>query len=424
MSGWGGLSASEMAVIDENSEWLGISRSILMENAGAWVARIAYQWLGGLSGKRVVIFSGTGNNGGDGFVAARHAANLGAKVMTVLIGDPKNIRTDESRRNFEIIRSMRESIRLYIVKDVDDVRLIREDAEKADVVIDAIFGTGIRGKIREPWRTVIQLINSLKALKISVDIPSGVNPNTGEIEDVAVEANVTVTFHRPKLGMPAAVDYCGEVIVAPIGIPPEAEIIMGPGDARLSFRSMKDSSREVILLDEVGSEAKEIFSLFNVRYRFNGDPSGKVVFIGDQWNLIDQCENASAVIAFGLKVLKPNLIAIVDREDASNVLDIDLRAPLLEKHDLLVKKSAQLSSLIYVLGEDADILLGDSRWKLSWVNRPLNSLGTSTLLASSLSLLSKEVDRFTALSASGYLAGYATKFGYEALLEEMKRLQG
>jgi len=424
LSGWGGLSASEMAVIDENSEWLGISRSILMENAGAWVARIAYQWLGGLSGKRVVIFSGTGNNGGDGFVAARHAANLGAKVITVLIGDPKNIRTDESRRNFEIIRSMRESIRLYIVKDVDDIRLIREDAEKADVVIDAIFGTGIRGKIREPWRTVIQLINSLKALKISVDIPSGVNPNTGEIEDVAVEANVTVTFHRPKLGMPAAVDYCGEVIVAPIGIPPEAEIIMGPGDARLSFRSMKDSSREVILLDEVGSDAKEIFSLFNVRYRFNGDPSGKVVFIGDQWNLIDRCENASAVIAFGLKVLKPNLIAIVDREDASNVLDIDLRAPLLEKHDLLVKKSAQLSSLIYVLGEDADILLGDSRWKLSWVNRPLNSLGTSTLLASSLSLLSKKVNRFTALSASGYLAGYATKFGYEALLEEMKRLQG
>ena len=152
MSGWGGISSSEMAAIDENSEWLGVSRELLMENAGAWVARIAYQWLGGLSKRKVAIICGTGNNGGDGFVAARHAANLGAKVVVILVGGPEKIRTVEARKNFEIIKSMRESIRLYIVKDLDDVALIRDEIEKSDAIIDAIFGTGIRGEIREPWR--------------------------------------------------------------------------------------------------------------------------------------------------------------------------------------------------------------------------------------------------------------------------------
>ena len=424
MSGWGGISSSEMAAIDENSEWLGVSRELLMENAGAWVARIAYQWLGGLSKRKVTIICGTGNNGGDGFVAARHAANLGAKVVVILVGGLEKIRTVEARKNFEIIKSMRESIRLYIVKDLDDVALIRDEIEKSDAIIDAIFGTGIRGEIREPWRSIIQLINSSKALKIAVDIPSGIDPNTGEASDIAVNANVTVTFHRPKLGMPSAADYCGEVVIAPIGIPPEAEIIMGPGDARQALKAIGGESRDILLLDELDDRARDLLTTLGASYSFEGDPANKVVFIGRRLDKLSECKDAFSVMAFGLDDLQPNLVAIADWKEASSKLGIDLRGNLIEKHEQLIKASSAIDSIIYVLGEEADILLGNSRWKASWINRPLKDEGISVLVAASLALTSKGIERFHALSAAGYLAGYASKLGYEAVIEEIERLRG
>jgi len=413
-----------MAIIDENSEWLGVSRELLMENAGAWVARIAYQWLGGLSKRRITVFCGTGNNGGDGFVAARHAANLGAKVTVILVGNPEKIRTVEARKNFEIIRSMKESVKLYVVKEIEDIALIREEAESSDVIIDAIFGTGIKGEIREPWRTIIQLINSAKALKIAVDIPSGVDPNTGDVSDIAVNANVTVTFHRPKLGLPSAADYCGEVVIAPIGVPPEAEIIMGPGDARQALTAAGSRGREILLLDELDDRAKDILSVLGASYGFEGDPAGKVVFFGRNWEKLDSCKDSYMTVALGLKEFKSSLVAIVDSKEASSKLGMDFRGNLIEKHEQLIKKSSILDSLLYVLGEDADVLLGDSRWKASWINRPLNDAGISVLIAVSLALISRGVERFRALSAAGYLAGYATKMGYEAVAEEIKRLGG
>ena len=87
MESWGGISSAEMRAIDENAEWLGVDRILLMENAGSNVARTVYQWLGGLAGKKIVVVCGTGNNGGDGFAAARHMAGLGAKVTVILLGD-------------------------------------------------------------------------------------------------------------------------------------------------------------------------------------------------------------------------------------------------------------------------------------------------------------------------------------------------
>jgi len=422
LEGWGGITSSEMAAIDENAEWLGIPRKLLMENAGAWVARIAYQWLGGLSGRKMVVFCGTGNNGGDGFVAARHAAGLGAEVAAVLIGDPNRIRTPEAKGNFEIIRSMRESVRLYIVNEVGDLDQIRGEVESADVVVDAIFGTGIRGAIREPWRSAIQLINSAKALKISVDIPSGINPDTGEVADLAVNANITVTFHRPKLGMPAAADYCGEVVIAPIGIPPEAEIIMGPGNARQALRFAREESLEVILLDDLDERAVKLLSDLDVRCRVGGEVRGGVVYLGKRRDLLTSLNEASGILGLGFMDESPRIASIIDQEEARQRLGIDLGGRFIEKYRALTRKAAEIEGAVYILGGGSDLLIGDSRWHMSWINRPLNKEGIATLIAVTLFLMARGVTPFRALSAAGYLAGFAAEFGCEKVIRELERL--
>ncbi|MEM2697011.1 MAG: NAD(P)H-hydrate epimerase, partial [Nitrososphaerota archaeon] len=223
------ITSTEMAIVDENSEWLGVPRLLLMENAGAAVARAVANWLGATVGVEVVVVCGVGNNGGDGMAAARHLASMGAKTTVILVGSIDKVRTREAVLNLNAVRSMKESIKFYNVVDVDQLLELKPIIDRSEVVIDAVFGTGVKGKIKEPWRTAIQLINSCKGFKLAVDIPSGLNPDTGEVEDIAVRADMTVTFHRVKKGMLISPEICGEVVIAPIGIPPEAEIIMGPG---------------------------------------------------------------------------------------------------------------------------------------------------------------------------------------------------
>jgi hydroxyethylthiazole kinase-like uncharacterized protein yjeF len=227
------MTSEEVAILDENAEYLGVSTLCLMENAGKEVANFVSQKLGGsVEGKKISVLAGTGNNGGDGFVAARHLANMGGSVNVVLLGSPQDIRTREAALNYHALENMVFSIKMYTVKDSSELSALAKLAKEADVIVDAIFGTGIKGKLREPAAGAIALINSSKALKIAVDIPSGVNPDTGEVSDTAVLANATVTFHRVKRGLFECQEYTGEIAVRGIGIPIEAELIIGPGDVR------------------------------------------------------------------------------------------------------------------------------------------------------------------------------------------------
>jgi NAD(P)H-hydrate epimerase len=227
------MTSEEAAILDENSEYLGISTLCLMENAGREVANlVSEKHNNNVEGKRIVVFAGTGNNGGDGFVAARHLAYMRAIVDVVLLGSPKNIRTEEATRNYKALENMVLTVKRHVIADSSELRLLTGLANEADIIVDAILGTGITGKLREPVLSAIALINSTKALKVAVDIPSGVNPDTGEVGDIAVRADVTVTFHRIKRGLPACWEYTGELVVKGIGIPAEAEIIVGPGDVR------------------------------------------------------------------------------------------------------------------------------------------------------------------------------------------------
>ncbi|MEM4007217.1 MAG: NAD(P)H-hydrate epimerase, partial [Nitrososphaerota archaeon] len=163
------ITSTEMAIVDENSEWLGVPRLLLMENAGAAVARAVANWLGATVGVEVVVVCGVGNNGGDGMAAARHLASMGAKTTVILVGSIDKVRTREAVLNLNAVRSMKESIKFYNVVDVDQLLELKPIIDRSEVVIDAVFGTGVKGKIKEPWRTAIQLINSCKGFKLAVD---------------------------------------------------------------------------------------------------------------------------------------------------------------------------------------------------------------------------------------------------------------
>jgi hydroxyethylthiazole kinase-like uncharacterized protein yjeF len=243
------ISSEELSILDNNCEWLGIPKSHLMECAGySFVQEIIKREFLKKS-SRIVVFCGTGNNGGDGFVVARHLSALGYPVLVVLIGSPEKIRTSEAKLNWNVIqKSLTYSINLEIVEDSSDLikiaELIKSDKE-IDLIVDGLLGTGIKGKLREPISSAIDLINSLKGeeqerFKVaSIDIPSGLNPDTGEVSDKAIKADLVVTFHRSKLGMKKGTNFITNIIESSIGIPPEASFFVGRGDLLAALKVRK-----------------------------------------------------------------------------------------------------------------------------------------------------------------------------------------
>ena len=210
------ITVKQMMQIEENGHQMGFLRKFMMENAGAAAARYLAENFPDLSSKKILVFAGLGNNGGDAFVVARHVAGFGCDVKVILLGSPDKIKTDEAQTNWKILEKMN-SIDLIIASDVSDLDI------KADIIVDGILGTGISGKIREPYASAIDLINKSKAFKLALDVPSGLDPDTGNVSDKCVKADLTITFHKMKVGMPKRKDICGTILVEKIGIPPEAE---------------------------------------------------------------------------------------------------------------------------------------------------------------------------------------------------------
>ena len=205
--------------IEENGHQMGFSRKFMMENAGAAATKRLVEKLGDVKSKNVLVFAGLGNNGGDGLVIARHLAGYGSSVTVFLLGQPDNIRSEECSWNWNLLEKM-ESVKLLTGGNFD----LLNNLDKFDIIIDGILGTGILGEIREPQASAIMFINKSNAFKLSVDIPSGVDPDTGNRNLPHVNADMTVTFHRMKVGMPKRTDVCGEIYVEKIGIPPDAEV--------------------------------------------------------------------------------------------------------------------------------------------------------------------------------------------------------
>jgi hydroxyethylthiazole kinase-like uncharacterized protein yjeF len=224
------MTAEAMAGADHRAQARGMPGDRLMEHAGTAVAAAARalaidteRWGNG----PILILVGPGNNGGDGLVAARHLAAIGAPVVVALVASGPRPSSPDARRNWDrIVRDAR--ITIVHTPVARDVAMLGQGIEKAAIVVDALLGTGVRGELREPIRSAVEVVNAARAALVpvlAVDTPTAVDLTSGDPSDPAVRADLTVTFHRPKTGLLTrnGAALAGRILVAPIGIPQEAD---------------------------------------------------------------------------------------------------------------------------------------------------------------------------------------------------------
>jgi len=217
------LTREEMRELDRKAiEEYKIPGIVLMENAGRNVAEEILQMIDDPHQAKVAILCGKGNNGGDGFVVARHLHNHSIHVDVFLIARVSDILKDgDTGTNLQILLNMK--IPVNEILDIPGVNNILNELNGYHILADALFGTGLSGDVREPFKTLIHGVNNLNKPTISVDIPSGLDCNTGKILGAAIKATKTVTFAIAKKGfyLNDGPSYTGEVIVSDISIPRE-----------------------------------------------------------------------------------------------------------------------------------------------------------------------------------------------------------
>ena len=213
------VTSEEMRRIDRKAiEEIGIPSIVLMENAGLKVADAIEKKYGPLKGKYVYIFAGSGNNGGDGMVVARHLFNQKVKAKIFLLAEKKNIKGDAAT-NLAITEKM--GIPMREITSPAFMESLEKELAKADIVVDALLGTGAKGAPRGLMKKVIDLINKHSKNTVAVDIPTGVDADRGEVRGEAIKAEYTVSLAYPKRGLYLypGMDYAGEIEIADIGIP-------------------------------------------------------------------------------------------------------------------------------------------------------------------------------------------------------------
>jgi NAD(P)H-hydrate epimerase len=232
--GYEPISSGQMYDIENNGESnYSMKKTLMMENAGSRIADFLIdEFKENILDNSIVAVCGKGNNGGDalvairhisGYILARNKSNNRINLSVILLCSPEDLKTPESILNWQIISKM-ESIRKFTLES-NNVTEIEDEIKKSNIILDGIFGTGIKGEIKEPHSKVIETINDKKGTTfiLAVDIPSGLDPDSGKIIDKAIRADATITFHRPKHGLLKNPEIVGKLIVKKIGIPFETE---------------------------------------------------------------------------------------------------------------------------------------------------------------------------------------------------------
>ena len=204
------ITSAQMKALERLALARGILPIELMEQAGKGLVKEVKNRYH-IDRMRIVVFCGPGNNGGDGFVAARYFA-YDNPVVVLFFGDIQKL-SEESRSNYERIK---DKVTIVPIGNKEDLSVFYFQEGHQLLLIDALLGTGIKGELREPIASAINYFNSLYGLKIAVDIPSGMNPDTGEVEQKACVADLIVTFHDMKTGLAAMQE---KTVVVDIGIP-------------------------------------------------------------------------------------------------------------------------------------------------------------------------------------------------------------
>ncbi len=222
------VTAAEMQKMDgETIRSFGLPGRILMENAGRGTTRVLFEKFPDIQGKSIGILAGHGNNGGDGFVVARYAAQRGSAVSVYLLSSAARVQGD-ARANLELLPALK----VPVIEIPDAAGLSDHAAAMAEhaIWVDAVFGTGLNSDIRGHCRDAIDLVNSFDRPVLAVDIPSGINADTGQVCGTCIRADVTVTFAFPKIGhavFPGR-NFTGDMKIIDIGIPPHIADTIAP----------------------------------------------------------------------------------------------------------------------------------------------------------------------------------------------------
>ena len=244
------ISTQEMKSLELNAKYLGVSHSFLMQIAGREVARVITD-NEDVEDKSIVILCGLGGNGGDGIVAARYLDEAGARVKVFLLGHEKTISNEDTQLNWNILKNL-ERVSMSTLTTESDVKSC-DAIGRADILVDGLMGFGLHSKLREPLLTAVQMINRSNAIKYSIDVPTGIDSDTGDVHGDAVKADHTISLHATKVGVFNAEKNAGKVHIVTIGIPKEASYTCGPGDLlfynrpRSSTAKKGDSGRILVI---------------------------------------------------------------------------------------------------------------------------------------------------------------------------------
>ncbi|WP_258085070.1 NAD(P)H-hydrate dehydratase [Thermococcus thermotolerans] len=461
----------DVYIWDINARWLGITPYQLMENAGAGVARTIEEKFG--KGLTVAVFSGTGNNGGDGFVAARHLS-FENDVTLFLVGDEARIRSEEARHNWEILKRL-DFVKIKVLKDSAYVKSL--DLSAYDVIVDALLGAGTRGEPREPIRSAIEKINEYagKTKIVSVDLPSGYP------SQIRVKADFAVTFQWDKE------EYEGfERVVVKIGYPKELYHLVGPGDAKFALRKRgehKGQNGKLLIIGGSGDyygapylASKGASYLVDLVYlAMPSEPAKRIsdpdlilrpvegknftkkhlegvlalaekadaVVIGPGIGLAEEtkefvrgfvrrCEKPMVIDADGIKAVAEDLSVLNGKTfvltphagEFAVLFGVKPEGSLIEKAKVVKEKAGELDGVILLKGP-YDIISDGKTWKYNRTgNRGMTTGGTGDVLAGLVgALLALGNEPLRAASVGAFLNGLAGDMVKEELGENFTALE-
>ena len=465
------MKIEDVYVWDINAKWLGITPYQLMENAGAGVARVIEERFGKDLG--VAVFSGTGNNGGDGFVTARHLS-FENEVTVFLVGDEVKIRSEEARHNWEILKKL-DFVKIKVLKDSAYIRDL--DLSGFDVIVDALLGAGTRGEPREPIRSAIEKINEYagKAKIVSIDLPSGYPSGT------RVRADFAVTFQWDKE------EYEGfERVIVKIGYPRGLYHLVGPGDAKFSLRKRgehKGQNGKLLVIGGSGNyygapylASKAASYLVDLPYlAMPSEPARRISdpdlilrpFNGENFSidhldgLLELAENVDAVvigpgiglaeetkelvrefvklcekpmvidadalkaIAEDLSVLKSKTFVLTPHAGEFKILfGVKPEGSLRERAELVMEKAREIGGVILLKGS-YDVISDGKTWKYNRTgNIGMTTGGTGDVLAGIVgSLLALGNEPLRAASVGAFLNGLAGDFTKDEFGENFTALE-
>ena len=449
------LTFDEVTVLDRNSEFYGVPTSVLMENAGRGVAEVVRN----IGKKKVLFFCGMGNNGGDGFVAARHLIDS-CSVKVILLCSPDSIKTENAKENYRKIRN--------IVEEIDNVN-ISDEIKKSDIVVDSMLGVGISGRIKQPYLKCINSINKSRKTVVSVDVPTGFGTKNH------VKPKITVTFHDIKEGMNEK--NSGKIIIKKIGIPEDAEKYTGPGEMVYYPKPKKDSHKGengVVLiigggpysgapaltglaayragvdLVHIATPKKTYQIIASYSPNFIVAPLSKDVLVEeDVKQLLRLSSKANSVVigpglgnaeetkkavkTFVKKCSKP-LVVDASGFDALTIKDIKNKNGVVTPHRnefkrltgvsllnnpennvKIVEKFAKKTKMTILLKGNIDIISDGERTKLNKTGNPGMSVGGTGDVLSGIvgGLLAKNISSFNAARMAAFINGYAGDLAFE-----------